>query len=330
MGSSAPQPPSPEFIAGFRAAGGGPDPVPFDRFMRTALYDPRAGYYRRGVPRIGRLSGTDFFTASSSGPLFGRLVAEACAALLPGRDPGNFEFVEIGAEPGGGVLAGAAHPFRSARAIRLGEPILLSGPCVVFSNELFDAQPFRRFVLRAGAWRETGVALDGDRLVELELPGPGALPPGLPASAPEGYRIDAPLEAAELMRTIAGLPWTGLLVAFDYGKTWREISEETPAGTARAYHAHRLSADLLSNPGGQDLTCHVCWDWLAQAARDCGFAEPKVEFQESFLVRHASREIARVVASSAGRPTPEKAAVMQLIHPAYMGQKFQVMWTSRG
>ena len=40
----------------------------------------------------------------------------------------------------------------------------------------------------------------------------------LPAAAPEGYRIDLPLAAAELAGRIAALPWTGLFVAFDYGK----------------------------------------------------------------------------------------------------------------
>ena len=139
--------------------------------MELALYDPEVGYYRRSHPRVGYGRGTDFFTASTSGAVFGELVAAACVTLLgTARSPRAFTFVEIGAETAGGVLAEVAHPFGATRTVRLGEPIELAGPCVVFSNELFDAQPFRRFAFRRGAWRELGVALSGDAFVEVELP----------------------------------------------------------------------------------------------------------------------------------------------------------------
>jgi SAM-dependent MidA family methyltransferase len=96
----------------------------FATFMELALYHPDVGYYRRTGPRIGYTPGTDFFTASSSGPIFGELIAAACATLLTsaGRDPRRHTFIEIGAEPGGaGVLTGVTHPFQGVQTIRLGE-----------------------------------------------------------------------------------------------------------------------------------------------------------------------------------------------------------------
>ena len=89
----------------------------------------------------------------------------------------------------------------------------------------------------------------------------------LPSTAPEGYRIDMPLAAADLAERIAALPWSGLFLAFDYGKSWRELAGDTPAGTVRAYSRHRQSNALLAQPGEQDLTCHVCWDWIGESAR---------------------------------------------------------------
>jgi SAM-dependent MidA family methyltransferase len=271
--------------------------------------------------------GTDFFTSSTSGAVFGELVAAACAKLLRAaeRDPAAHVFVELGAEPESpGVLAGLAHPFENVRTVRLGEPLALTGDCVVFSNELFDAQPFVRTVFRNGRWHEIAVRLEDGHLVEVERPGALAEP-----AATDGYCFDRPIAAEKLAESIAIQPWTGLFVAFDYGKTMRELIEETPAGTARAYHRHTQSNDLLAHPGEQDLTCHVCWDWIANALARHGFAAPALEFQETFFIRHAEAFIASASAADAARFSPRKLALLQLLHPAHMGQKFQVIHALR-
>ncbi|HTZ20966.1 MAG TPA: SAM-dependent methyltransferase [Opitutaceae bacterium] len=322
--------PSASFLAVFRAQADAHGAMPFDRFMELALYDPAVGYYRREQSRVGYEAGTDFFTASTSGPVFGELVAAAGAALVRahGGTPGDFVFVEIGAEPATGVLAGVTHPFGAVRPVRVGEPIELSGHCIVFSNELFDAQPCRRFVRRAGVWRELGVAECDGRLVEIEL---GAIAEAwLPAQAPEGYCFDAPRAAADLAARIAAQPWSGLFLAFDYGKSWPVLAEETPAGTARAYHRHTQSNDLLARPGEQDLTCHVCWDWLRDALVQGGFAAPQLESQEAFFVRHAAEYLAAMTAAEGARFSPKKLSLLQLLHPAHLGQKFQALHAWRG
>jgi SAM-dependent MidA family methyltransferase len=299
----------------------------FAKFMELALYHPGVGYYRRERARVGYEKGTDFFTASTSGPIFGELVAAACAHLLRtgGRTPETHTFVEIGAETGQGVLQGVAHGFASARAIRLGEPLDLSGECVVFSNELFDAQPCTRTRFRQGRWWEIGVRLQDRQLTEVDLP--SAFIDPLPVA--EGYVLDRPLAAKVLAQQIAAQPWRGLFVAIDYGKTWRELVEATPGGTARAYFRHQQLNDLLARPGEQDLTCHVCWDWLADALRGHGFAEPALDFQEGFFIRQAGEFLARTTAEEAGRLSPRKLALMQLLHPTHLGQKFQVMHALR-
>ena len=368
------------FLAVFRDHADADGAMPFDRFMELALYDPAVGYYRREQSRVGYEAGTDFFTSSTSGPIFGELVAAAGAALVRanGGAPGDFVFVEIGAERAGGVLAGVAHGFATVRVVQVGEPIELSGRCVVFSNELFDAQPCRRFVRRAGAWRELGVAeREGSHSLRLEGlappmvnervsspvagvvdPGPASARPAttqakpnrkdsgerqlgevelgvvaetwLPAQAPEGYRFDAPRAAADLAARIAAQPWSGLFLAYDYGKSWAALAEETPAGTVRAYHRHAQSNDLFAQPGEQDLTCHVCWDWLRDALTQGGFAAPQLESQEAFFVRHAAEYLAATTAAEGARFSPKKLSLLQLLHPAHLGQKFQALHAWRG
>ncbi len=326
MGSSPPL--SPEFAAAFRLRAGGSDTLTFAAFMELALFHPGLGYYRRDRARVGRSAETDFYTATSSGAVFGELVAAACVTLLGGVEAARTHtFVEIGAEPGGGVLTGVAHPFAGARTVRVGEALELTGRCVVFSNELFDAQPLRRFVRRGAAWRELGVILHDGGLAEVEL---GEVSePWLPVEAGEAYVFDAPRAAGALAATIAAQPWTGLFIAFDYGKSFAELAAASPIGTARAYYRHTQSNDLLARPGEQDLTGHVCWDWLAEALTSGGCTGATEQSQEAFFIHHAGEFLARTMAEEAARMSPRKRALMQLLHPSNMGQKFQVLHARR-
>lgn len=321
--------PSIPFLQAFRrrldqAVGPG---VRFDQFVETALYDPECGYYRAGKQRVGRSPGTDFFTATTSGRWFGELVAAALVSLLGGRDPGTFTFVEVGAEPGRAVLDSVSHPFARTEVRRLGEPLKLHGPTLVFSNELFDAQPFRRFIRRSDHWVEIGVTLRGDSLEEVEL-GP-CREPWLPDAAADGHRLDAPRASIELLETLVAQPWTGVFVACDYGKSLRELMEATPQGTARAYWNHQQSNDLLARPGEQDLTVHVCWDWLEETLARHGFAAPVVVSQEAFFIRHAARYLEASLAAEGGERSERKRALLQLLHPGHLGQKFQVLSAHR-
>jgi len=314
----------------------------FARFMDIALYDPAVGYYKRAGQRVGTGPGTDFVTSSTTGPVFGELICAACVKLLAGRDPKEFTFVEMGVEPprGGGapagVLTGLAHPFGAARTVAHGESAGLSGSCIVFSNELLDAQPFRRYVFRKAAWHELGVALRDGKLVEIELP----------VSSPEDgrfadiaakwpptreeYIIDAPVGAMMLLEEIAAQPWKGLFVTCDYGKSWRELSEAMSQGTGRAYYRHKQQADLLALPGEQDLTCHVCWDWLQEVLARHQFDGIRVDGQEAFFMEFSGDQVADIILAEAGNFSGRKASLMQLLHPSLYGQKFQVLSGLRG
>jgi len=317
----------PEFAGVFRAHAAAGGWMSFADFMALALFDPDVGYYSRRRTRIGYASGTDFFTASTSGPVFGELVAAACTDLLGGEDPGDFEFVELGAETEAGVLAGIAHGFGRVRTVRLGTAIELGGKCVVFSNELFDAQPFDRFIHVAGGWAEIGVALVDGVLTEVNKT--VKTPDALPKQSEPGYVIDAPFRARDLLSQIAEQPWSGVFVACDYGKSWHELSTCLPRGTARAYFRHQQSNDLLARPGEQDLTCHICWDWMVEGLIRHGFEHCDVVSQEMFFIRRAGAYIANAAEADAARFSQRKQSLMQLLHPAQLGQRFQVLHAKR-
>src|SRR2546426_9707773 len=68
-------------------------PVPFESFMRLALYHPRFGYYATRVPG----SGGDYGTSPSLTPWFGRLVARELSAMWDAvGKPDRFTVVEAG------------------------------------------------------------------------------------------------------------------------------------------------------------------------------------------------------------------------------------------
>ena len=331
MGSSDNLPgaaPPVEFINRFRTEAGSNGVMSFESFMKLALYDEELGYYRKAKSRIGYGKESDFYTATTSGSLFGELIAAAVTEIIGTKMASKCTFVEIGCEPTGGVMANVVHPFSATSTIQLGEAMELDGMCVVFSNELFDAQPCRRFIFKTGIWRELGVGCADDRLFEVELP-LGDTQPYLPSDVAEGYILDAPQAAVSLLHVILNQPWHGLFIAIDYGKPWEELIRATPQGTVIAYFRHAQSNDLLAHPGGQDLTCHVCWDWLSAALTRHEFSGPILESQESFFIHHAASLLQDVTTSEAKHLSRRKLALTQLIHPSYLGQKFQVLHAIR-
>ncbi len=323
---------SPALLAALRAAATD-GWVRFDALMQIALFAPEIGYYAQRRTRVGRSAETDFYTATSSGAVFGELICAAAIQLLGegidiGGDPREFTFVEIGAETDAGILAGVVSPFGGHRVLRLGDALKLEGRCVVFSNELFDAQPCRSFVRREAGWCERGVVIVGDGSLAWEERAT-TLPVAMPEDTPVGYQLDLPLASVALAEQLASQTWSGLFLACDYGKTWIELSEHTPQGTLRAYRRHQQTNDLLANVGDQDLTCHVCWDWLREALTRNGFAQAVVESQEAFFIKHAGKFIAQATAADAARFTARKMSILQLLHPANLGQKFQVLHARR-
>ena len=210
-----------------------------------------------------------------------------------------------------------------------------SGPVVLFANEWLDALPFHRLIFRDGAWRERGVQVAPDgTLHEVLLPhlsAPvAAAATRLPAHSSEGYELDWPLAAEAALGQLLAQEWSGLLLFFDYGKTWQVLIESRPSGTARTYHQHQQANDLLARPGQQDITCDVCWDPLIEQLCTAACTAVTLESQEAFFVKRASRAAEAIVRDAAWNFSEARQTLMELIHPAHMGQRFQTLWALRG
>jgi SAM-dependent MidA family methyltransferase len=158
--------------------------MPFSRYMQMALYEPGLGYYSAGAHKLGAVG--DFVTAPEVAPVFGRCVAQQCAEVLHAL--GGADLLEFGA--GSGALAVAllselerldALPERylildvsaelrerQQRTLAEGAPTLAgrvvwldtlpeSFRGVMIANEVLDAMPFERFVVRDGEVNALGV-----------------------------------------------------------------------------------------------------------------------------------------------------------------------------
>lgn len=243
-------------------------PIPFSQFTEIALYDDLYGYYRRPHADPFGTEG-DFFTASQLQPLFGRVVASSIRAWKEAMGAGGeFTVGEWGA--GRGDMAEALSEFRyfAVDAGRGAPPAQFTG--VVFSNELFDALPVDVARRQAGVWRQRRVALDGERLCWVD----GDVLPCAPFAMEDLPEIDSleveiPVRMETTLRSMTNGLTRGYVMTIDYGITERERIR-FPSGTLMSYRRHHASEDVLRNPGEQDITAHVPFDRLMDAARSCG------------------------------------------------------------
>lgn len=303
----------------------------YHEFVQEALYHPDWGYYLSSRDRVGKSPDTDFYTSMSLGATFGKLILESIKNLIPDEDLSKYTFVEIAAEPETSVFLDINHPFQDHLVIRLGDSISVSGQVVVFSNEWLDAQPFHRLVFRNGVWREIVVKVEDGELKECELEefttDVRKWVKRLPQEYFEGYHMDVPSGAETMLDQLLSQDWSGLFLTLDYGKSLQELLEVTPQGTARAYYRHQQSNDLLASPGKQDLTCHLCWDWLESLLEEYSFNNVRTIRQESLFMRHASKAIQEILENSTN--PQETGRIKELLHPSHFGHKFQALYGIR-
>jgi SAM-dependent MidA family methyltransferase len=295
-------------------------PMPFERFMELALYDPEGGYFTTGDLRSER-SG-DFLTSPEVSALFGETLARY---VLDERDRIGepFEVVEVAA--GSGSLIGAllrmvdvpAWAVEASPAAReaLGKvlpadrvladlPDRIRG--VLIGNELIDNLPMAIAQKVDGVWRERWVGLDDESLTLVDAPPRPEVVAWLDDFAgpvTDGGWVEAQLAATVWVQDAFGRLEAGSLVLFDYGDTAENLLPRRQDGTLRTYRSHHLGPHPLDEPGMTDITADVNFTALAAAAELAG-ANVEVHRQDDFLVglglgerlselRHAELEAAR-------------------------------------
>lgn len=348
--------------------------VSFAEFMELALYHPKAGYYTRrrtGAGPAGR-SG-DFLTAPTASPIFGRTFAELVRQLAATLGE-PVTLVELGAGEGvllGGLLEqlgdGRGEVLHRVLAVetgewarqrivksckgvevtpRLSEASWPAGPVVLFTSELYDALPVHRVTVQG---QEQGYAIaeyfvepDGKGGLRWAL-GEPSTPEVLRYLGEHGLTLEEGQVAEVRPRACAihaeHLRWCGSdAVAFvvDYGHTSRKLYDPRARrqGSLVGYRAHALVEDVLADPGEVDITAHVNFDDLENAAADAGWERGVIRPLGLFLTLHGALSF---LPAGVGRGEPlspqewaELAAAKRLLLPSGMGSDLKVLAQGRG
>lgn len=337
--------------------------IGFDRFMELALYAPGLGYYSAGSHKFGEAG--DFVTAPELSTLFSQCLASQCAEVL-GSIGGDI--LEFGA--GSGVMAAdilaelqrldclPEHYYilevsadlrqRQQQMIEAKVPQLLervswldalpeAGFCgVVLANEVLDAMPVHRFRIHEGEPHELHVVWDGKAFELQEGPADAALFGRVKQlqdeyALDEGYASEINLRAEEWVRSLAGFLKQGVALLIDYGFPRREFYHpQRSEGTLMCHYRHRAHDNALLWVGLQDITTHVDFTAVGEAALEAGLAVRGYTNQAAFLIANGLTELLSQAEGDMKLQLTLSAQVKRLTMPGEMGELFKVMALSRG
>jgi len=347
-------------------------PTPFPWFMQQALYHPDYGYYASTRLRIGRQG--DYYTNVSVGRLYGELLASQLIEMwkLIGS-PSRFTIVEEGAEDGQMAIdiltALLDESIEAAGCIRyvIVEPIPRKqqqqrarfGPGVLekvswvtgideleavtgafISNELVDSMPVHIVAYCDDQWWELLVDFSANDFffVPAKVESPELVHAleriPLPLTAP--YRTEVNLAAAHWIRAISARLEQGFVLIADYGFPRDEYYKpERTEGTLSCYSRHRRSYNPLELPGERDITAHVDFTSLSEAAAKASFTVAGYTDQHHFMVGAGeSRLLVFEKAVETGEGTSARAAFLgpfrTLMHPGTMGMAFKFLLLTKG
>lgn len=329
--------------------------ISFYEFMNHALYAPNLGYYSAATRKFGAEG--DFITAPEISPLFSHCIARQCQQVLATIEE-NGVILEFGA--GSGIMAAdilkqletldslpkkyfileisADLQQRQRATLEKHVPHLidriewlqqlpdkqLNG--VILANEVLDAMPVHRFRLDEQGISEFYVTVEDSEFKWQILPTENQelqqevekLRPNLPI----GYISEINLA---LPAWIQSLPLaTGLVLLIDYGFPSNEYYHpQRNEGTLMCHYRHQTHDNPLINVGLQDITAHVNFTAIADAAITANLNVAGYTNQANFLLALGLEP--NIDPNDTKAYLQQAQQIKTLVLPSEMGELFKVM-----
>lgn len=330
-------------------------PLSFETFMRNALYAPGLGYYSAGSRKFGQAG--DFVTAPELSPLFSHCIAKQVQEVLEAL--GGGDVLELGA--GTGVMAleilrylkiqkalpdhyfilevsadlrerqqqlfDAADSALASRVVWL--DALPEAPItgVVLGNEVVDAMPVHKFQWENGV-KEFCVDWNGEQFLWCLQTASDAFSErvnALGVTFEAGYTSEINTLIPAWMQSLFGCVQQGAVLLIDYGFPRAEYyHHDRSQGTLMCHFQHRAHDNPLINVGVQDITAHVDFTALAEAAHDSGFTVAGYTHQAAFLLGCGLTDLIKEVDDEVERYQANQQ-IKRLTLPSEMGELFKVI-----
>ncbi|OAE58196.1 hypothetical protein A7J71_24205, partial [Achromobacter insolitus] len=328
---------------------------------------PGLGYYAAGNVKLADTDGDvrapagDFVTAPQLTPLFARTLARQAAQVL--RQTQTDAVLEFGAGTGAlaeGVLREldsmglgqtryvileVSADLRARQAERLAAfgdrvqwldalPRTFAG-CVL-ANEVLDAMPVSLFRWSdTGEVLERGVGVDASQaFVWVDRPAPPALADAVAARMPAlpGYVSEINLQGEAWIAAMGEWLERGAALLVDYGFPRSEYYHPQRAGgTLMCHLRHHAHGDPFTAPGLQDITAHVDFTAMADAALAAGLQVLGYTSQARFLMNAGLMDLlAQLDPGDVQQYAQAVAPVQKLLSESEMGELFKVLAVGRG
>ncbi len=218
----------------------------------------------------------------------------------------------------------------------------------IIANEVLDVVPVHLVTFMAGWVFERGVVVNEHN--EFQWRDVPALPavlnqpvsriqavfadesnhPG--SSVPDGYLTEVAPAVEGLVASLAQCLQRGTILLIDYGFRRAEFYHaHRSTGTLMCHYRHYAHPDPFYLPGLQDITAHVDFTSVAEAAIATGLALIGYTSQAQFLLQAGVTELmAAYDPADASTYLPITNQAQRLLSPAEMGEFFKVIGFSKG
>lgn len=337
-------------------------PIPFERFMQYALYAPGMGYYSAGSIKFGKAG--DFVTAPEISPLFGASIANQAQQVL--TEIGGGDVLEFGA--GSGKLAYDVITSLQQQNCEVGHYYILEVSAelkqrqqafikeqaphlygkftwlsrldldsfrgVIIANEVIDAMPVHLIKTIDGELKEAYVDWQEDQFVllcgELSSAGIEETLARRHIQLPNDYLTEVNMFIDPWIKEVSRILQQGLVLLIDYGYPRQEYYHpDRSMGTVMCHYRHQAHPDPLINVGLQDITAHVDFTAIAEAAIAANLDVLGYSNQAGFLLGSGLMEMAQPEGIDEKQQYEINQQIKMLTLPSEMGELFKVMALGR-